>query len=81
MLQLSGARVLTMEWMEGCKLTDVAALRAMRIHPRDVALDALHAFAQMVFVDGFGVARLCLEGFFRIALCCPWNVHGFRLGA
>lgn len=52
--QLSGERVLTMEWVEGCKLTDVAALRAMRLNPRDVALDALHAFAQMVFVDGFG---------------------------
>ena len=46
--------MLTMEWMEGCKLTDVAAMRAMHLHPRDVALDMLHAFAQMVFVDGLG---------------------------
>lgn len=51
--------MLTMDWMEGCKLNDVEALRAMRVHPRDVALELLHVFAQMVFVDGFG-ARYCL---------------------
>lgn len=54
LLQLSGERVLTMEWIEGCKLTDVDGLIAMHIHPRDVAIELLHAFAQMAFVDGFG---------------------------
>lgn len=60
-LQLSGERVLTMDWMEGCKLQDLEALQAMHIHPRDVALEMLHVFAQMVFVDGFG-ARCPLSG-------------------
>ena len=53
-LQLSGERVLTMEWIDGCKLTDMDALVAMHVHPRDVAIELLHAFAQMTFVDGFG---------------------------
>ncbi|EIE24434.1 ABC1-domain-containing protein [Coccomyxa subellipsoidea C-169] len=52
--ELSGERVLTMEWIDGCKLTDMEALVAMRVHPHDVALELLHAFAQMTFVDGFG---------------------------
>jgi predicted unusual protein kinase regulating ubiquinone biosynthesis (AarF/ABC1/UbiB family) len=43
-----------MEWIEGCKLTDVEGLLEMHIHPRDVAIELLHAFAQMAFVDGFG---------------------------
>ncbi|CAL8467426.1 g6964 [Coccomyxa elongata] len=51
--ELSGERVLTMEWIDGCKLTDMDALVAMHVHPRDVAIELLHAFAQMTFVDGF----------------------------
>ena len=43
-----------MEWIDGCKLTDMDALVAMHVHPRDVAIELLHAFAQMTFVDGFG---------------------------
>jgi len=53
-VQLSGERVLTMEWIDGCKLTDMGAIVAMHVHPRDVALELLHAFGQMTFVDGFG---------------------------
>lgn len=53
-MQLSGERVLTMEWIDGCKLTDMDAIVAMHVHPRDVAIELLHAFAQMTFVDGFG---------------------------
>ncbi len=47
-----------MEWIDGCKLTDMEALVAMRVHPHDVALELLHAFAQMTFVDGFGERRV-----------------------
>lgn len=60
-----------MEWIEGCKLTDVAAMRGMRIHPRDVAIDMLHAFAQMTFVDGFG-ARTVLAQLLVLAHGADW---------
>ena len=43
-----------MEWMDGCKLTDLEALRDLHLHSRDVAIELLQAFAQMTFVDGFG---------------------------
>ncbi|CAI7872055.1 unnamed protein product, partial [Closterium sp. NIES-54] len=36
-LELTGQRVLTMEWMEGVPLTDVARLKDMGINPADVA--------------------------------------------
>ena len=52
--QLSGERIITMEWMDGCKLTDLERLRDLHLHSRDVAIELLHAFAQMTFVDGFG---------------------------
>ena len=44
-----------MEWMNGCKLTDLERLRDLHLHSRDVAIELLHAFAQMTFVDGFGM--------------------------
>ena len=53
-VQLSGDRIITMEWMDGCKLTDLERLRDLHLHSRDVAIELLHAFAQMTFVDGFG---------------------------
>lgn len=43
-----------MEWMDGCKLTDLGGLRDAHLHSRDVGIELLHAFAQMTFVDGFG---------------------------
>ena len=52
--QLSGERIITMEWMDGCKLTDLERLRDLHLHSRDVAIELLQAFAQMTFVDGFG---------------------------
>lgn len=78
-VQLSGERVLTMEWIDGCKLTDRESLVAMRVHPRDVALELLHAFAQMTFVDGFGERRSSL---YRRACTGDTNfdyMHFFRL--
>jgi len=54
-VQLSGERIITMEWMDGCKLTDLEGLRDLHIHSRDAAIELLHAFAQMTFVDGFGM--------------------------
>ncbi len=54
-MQLSGERIITMEWMDGCKLTDLEGLRDQHLHSRDVAIELLQAFAKMTFVDGFGM--------------------------
>lgn len=59
-VQLSGERIITMEWMDGCKLTDLEGLRDLHVHSKDVAIELLHAFAQMTFVDGFGTTSLSL---------------------
>ena len=56
-MQLSGERIITMEWMDGCKLTDLEGLRDLHLHSRDVAIELLQAFAKMTFVDGFGMHR------------------------
>lgn len=41
-----------MEWVDGVKLTDRAGMVALQLRPRDVALQLLHAFGQMIFVHG-----------------------------
>ncbi|KAK9814217.1 hypothetical protein WJX72_002441 [[Myrmecia] bisecta] len=51
--QLTNPRVLTMEWIDGCKLTDQDCLRRLHIRPRDVGLLLLDAFADMTFALGF----------------------------
>lgn len=56
-VQLSGERIITMEWMDGCKLTDLEGLRDQHLHSRDVAIELLRAFAKMTFVDGFGMQQ------------------------
>ncbi|MFN7963307.1 MAG: AarF/ABC1/UbiB kinase family protein [Thermoanaerobaculia bacterium] len=48
----STARVLTTTFMEGIKVTDLAALRAQGIEPRAVAERIVRAYCQMIFVDG-----------------------------
>ena len=52
-LQLSTKRVITMEWIEGCKVNDQAALLQASIRPQDVAVLLLDAFAEMTYVHGF----------------------------
>lgn len=52
-LQLSTKRVITMEWIEGCKVNDQAALVQASIRPQDVAVLLLDAFAEMTYVHGF----------------------------
>ncbi|CAI5945365.1 unnamed protein product [Closterium sp. NIES-65] len=51
--EFTGQRVLTMEWMEGVPLTDVARLKDMGINPADVAKLISTAFAEMIFRHGF----------------------------
>jgi predicted unusual protein kinase regulating ubiquinone biosynthesis (AarF/ABC1/UbiB family) len=46
-------RVLTMEYVEGVKITDVAAIRAAGIDPADVAKVLVVAFSEMLLHHGF----------------------------
>ena len=42
-----------MEWVEGCKVNDQAALLQASIRPTEVAVLLLDAFAEMTYVHGF----------------------------
>jgi predicted unusual protein kinase regulating ubiquinone biosynthesis (AarF/ABC1/UbiB family) len=46
-------RVLTMEFIEGIKVTDVATMRAVGIEPRRVAQLLAEAYCEMLLVTGF----------------------------
>jgi len=45
-------RVLTTEWLEGVKVSDVAALRTLGVDRKDVATRLVQLYCQMIFVDG-----------------------------
>lgn len=46
-------RVVVMEWINGCKMTDVGAIRKMGFHEDEVARLIQDCFADQVFVHGF----------------------------
>lgn len=50
---LSSKRVLTMELIEGVKITDVAQLKALGISPRKVVRSLYEIFGEMIFCHGF----------------------------
>jgi predicted unusual protein kinase regulating ubiquinone biosynthesis (AarF/ABC1/UbiB family) len=50
--ELSTARVLTLEFVEGIKITDRARLEQAGLDPAVVARDLITAYCQMIFVDG-----------------------------
>jgi predicted unusual protein kinase regulating ubiquinone biosynthesis (AarF/ABC1/UbiB family) len=50
--ELSGERVITMEYVEGTKVTEVQKLRARGINPTRVVEDLQRAYIQMVLEDG-----------------------------
>ena len=52
-LERSGPRVLTMEWVDGCRIDDAAALKAQKADLRRIAHRLPRIFAQMTFVQGF----------------------------
>ena len=62
-----------MEWMDGCKLTDLEGLRDLHLHSRDVAIELLQAFAQMTFVDGLGT----LSDWQGLMQACPF-LHVYK---
>ncbi len=50
--ELSTRRVLTTTFVEGVKLSDVAALDALGVDKKDVARRLVRLYCQMIFVDG-----------------------------
>ncbi|KAJ7542373.1 hypothetical protein O6H91_10G103500 [Diphasiastrum complanatum] len=50
---LSTSRLLTMEYMEGIKITDVQQIKKLGLRPSDVAKLMSQAFAEMIFRHGF----------------------------
>jgi ubiquinone biosynthesis protein len=50
--ELSTSRVLTTTFVEGKKLSDLAALEAMKVDKRELARRLVRVFCQMIFVDG-----------------------------
>ncbi len=52
-VQLSTKRVITMEWVEGCRANDQESMQQASIRPKDVAVLLLDVFAEMTYVHGF----------------------------
>lgn len=51
--QLTTKQVLTMEWTDGLKITDVEGIEKMGFKPALVAEKMAQVFADMIFLDGF----------------------------
>ncbi|GFR41354.1 hypothetical protein Agub_g2037, partial [Astrephomene gubernaculifera] len=51
--RLTSERILTMEFVEGMGVTDVAALRAAGLDPRQVSLLVAETFSDMIFTHGY----------------------------
>lgn len=51
--QFCTRKVICMEWIDGAKVSDAAALRRLGLSPRQVALTLLDAAAEMMCVHGF----------------------------
>uniref|UniRef100_A0A7I4ALG2 Protein kinase domain-containing protein n=1 Tax=Physcomitrium patens TaxID=3218 RepID=A0A7I4ALG2_PHYPA len=51
--ELSTKRVLTMEFMEGCKIDDIKSLEKAGVDPKEVASLLAAIFAEMIFCHGF----------------------------
>ena len=49
----SGKELLTMEFIEGVRIDDIEAIRAMGIDPVQVAETGFQAYLQQIFIDGF----------------------------
>ncbi len=52
-VQFSTKRVITMEWVEGCRANDQDSMQQASIRPKDVAVLLLDVFAEMTYVHGF----------------------------
>ncbi len=67
---LSTSRVLTMEFVEGANVCDVAALRRLGVRPQDVAKLVAQTFNEMIFTFGDVRPRLILN------MRAPLLLHG-----
>ncbi|KAH8339502.1 hypothetical protein KR074_010781, partial [Drosophila pseudoananassae] len=46
-------RVLTLEWMDGCKVTDLKTIESWKLNLKDVDMKLFNAFAEQIFYTGF----------------------------
>ncbi len=51
--QYSGKKVLTMEFVEGCRIDDVEIIKANNVDPVHIADVGFHAYIRQIFRDGF----------------------------
>ncbi|KAG2491437.1 hypothetical protein HYH03_010223 [Edaphochlamys debaryana] len=50
---LCGPKVMIMEWIDGCKVTDVEALQRQGINPRLVGRQLVKLFGELMFLQGY----------------------------
>lgn len=50
--EYSSKKILTAEFMEGVKVTNVDKIREMGIKPHDVAVSLIHSYCKQIFIDG-----------------------------
>ncbi len=50
---LSGPRMLVMDYIEGVRIDDLEAIRAMGVSPVEIAEIGFYAYVKQIFVDGF----------------------------
>ncbi|EDW29456.1 GL22769 [Drosophila persimilis] len=46
-------RVLTLEWMDGCKISDLEAIAARKLSVQDIDVKLFNTFAEQIFYTGF----------------------------
>jgi len=51
--ELTNKKILTMEFINGCKITDLEALKKMKISPEQVAYKLQRIFSKQIFIDGY----------------------------
>ncbi|XP_048788538.1 LOW QUALITY PROTEIN: uncharacterized aarF domain-containing protein kinase 5 [Lagopus muta] len=51
--ELSSKRVLTADFCDGCKITNLEGIRQQGLHPRDAAAKLIRVFAEQIFYTGF----------------------------
>ncbi len=48
----STSKILTLEFMDGIKISNLEGLKQLQIDPRDVAEKIIHAYCKQIFIDG-----------------------------
>jgi aarF domain-containing kinase len=46
-------RILTMEFIDGCKISEIEKIKAMKFNPKDVAKKVIEMFSSMIYVHGY----------------------------